>query len=352
MNSSSVRGSRRTAGDGDRRPSRARTLGGAKISRAPGSAATALYRQRRLVRVSQAPSPDGRRLPGRRRRVRGVRAPAAPGLHAGAHARALRHRRAAAHRSSSSRSSSCAWAWTRPSSASTTSTRTRAARPRRPHGDRLPSSPARPPRCSSAPSPGRSASSCSATRRRTLMRHRRPGPLGVHQPRARLRAAARRRARPALPDRLDDQRALTIGLTVGLVVFARRRRPRPAAGQLRRLRRGAARPVVACFAAAWRAVGPRAQLPPMLRFGLPTVPAEVSVFLLNVVDRFYLFRVGARGRAAGLYSLAVKFAAVVILRRARVPVRVAAAGLLGQGRPRGLPRSTPPSRPTTCSSPG
>jgi O-antigen/teichoic acid export membrane protein len=53
------------------------------------------------------------------------------------------------------------------------------------------------------------------------------------------------------------------------------------------------------------------ELPEMLRFGLPTVPAEVSVFLLNVVDRFYLFRVESEG-AAGLYSLAVKLAAVVV----------------------------------------
>jgi O-antigen/teichoic acid export membrane protein len=58
----------------------------------------------------------------------------------------------------------------------------------------------------------------------------------------------------------------------------------------------------------------RVHLVPMLRFGLPTVPAEVSVFLLNVVDRFYIYRTGVGGpAAAGLYSLAVKFAAVIIL---------------------------------------
>jgi O-antigen/teichoic acid export membrane protein len=52
----------------------------------------------------------------------------------------------------------------------------------------------------------------------------------------------------------------------------------------------------------------------MLRFGLPTVPAEVSVFALNVVDRFYLYRThGAGPAAAGLYSLAVKLAAVIIM---------------------------------------
>jgi O-antigen/teichoic acid export membrane protein len=52
-------------------------------------------------------------------------------------------------------------------------------------------------------------------------------------------------------------------------------------------------------------------LSPLLRFGLPTVPAEVSVFALNLVDRGYLYRVQSQGKA-GLYSLAVKLAAVVI----------------------------------------
>jgi O-antigen/teichoic acid export membrane protein len=56
----------------------------------------------------------------------------------------------------------------------------------------------------------------------------------------------------------------------------------------------------------------RERLAPMLRFGLPTVPAEVSVFALNIVDRAYLYRVESQG-AAGLYSLAVKLATVVIL---------------------------------------
>ena len=54
-----------------------------------------------------------------------------------------------------------------------------------------------------------------------------------------------------------------------------------------------------------------ALLKPMLRFGLPTVPAEVSVFALFVIDRFYLYRVESEA-AAGLYSLSVKLAAVVI----------------------------------------
>ena len=56
----------------------------------------------------------------------------------------------------------------------------------------------------------------------------------------------------------------------------------------------------------------RGRLPAMLRFGVPTVPAEVSVYALNVVDRFYLYH-GRSAAQAGLYSLAVKLATVVVL---------------------------------------
>jgi O-antigen/teichoic acid export membrane protein len=55
----------------------------------------------------------------------------------------------------------------------------------------------------------------------------------------------------------------------------------------------------------------RAQLGPMLRFGLPTVPAEVSVFALFFVDRLWLYRFESAGEA-GLYSLSVKLAGVVV----------------------------------------
>jgi O-antigen/teichoic acid export membrane protein len=48
----------------------------------------------------------------------------------------------------------------------------------------------------------------------------------------------------------------------------------------------------------------------MLRFGLPTMPAELSLYGLNFVDRIIILRsVGAA--EAGLYSLAVKFAQAV-----------------------------------------
>lgn len=48
----------------------------------------------------------------------------------------------------------------------------------------------------------------------------------------------------------------------------------------------------------------------LLRFGLPTMPAEVSLYLLNFVDRLIIVQVEGLG-AAGLYSLAVKFAQAV-----------------------------------------
>jgi O-antigen/teichoic acid export membrane protein len=48
----------------------------------------------------------------------------------------------------------------------------------------------------------------------------------------------------------------------------------------------------------------------LLRFGLPTVPAEASVYALSIVDRYYLYH--DRSQAlAGLYSIAVKLAGSV-----------------------------------------
>jgi O-antigen/teichoic acid export membrane protein len=47
-----------------------------------------------------------------------------------------------------------------------------------------------------------------------------------------------------------------------------------------------------------------------MRFGLPTMPAELSLYLLNFVDRIVIVR--STGLAeAGLYSLAVKFAQAI-----------------------------------------
>ena len=48
----------------------------------------------------------------------------------------------------------------------------------------------------------------------------------------------------------------------------------------------------------------------LLRFGLPTVPAEASVYALSIVDRFYIYH-GRSPQLAGLYSIAVKLAGSV-----------------------------------------
>lgn len=53
----------------------------------------------------------------------------------------------------------------------------------------------------------------------------------------------------------------------------------------------------------------------MLRFGLPTMPAELSLYLLNFADRVLLVGLAATRvqglAAAGLYSIAIKFAQVI-----------------------------------------
>ena len=50
----------------------------------------------------------------------------------------------------------------------------------------------------------------------------------------------------------------------------------------------------------------------MLAFGLPTVPADASVYGLQVADRFYLFRSYSHA-AAGTYAVAIKLATVVFV---------------------------------------
>jgi len=55
-----------------------------------------------------------------------------------------------------------------------------------------------------------------------------------------------------------------------------------------------------------------ADLRAMLRFGLPTVPADASVYALQVADRMYLFRSYSQG-AAGQYAIAIKLATVVFV---------------------------------------
>ena len=71
--------------------------------------------------------------------------------------------------------------------------------------------------------------------------------------------------------------------------------------------------VIALIALQWRRLSLRFDrnlMRRLFRFGAPTMPAEVSLYLLNFVDRLIIVR--SLGLAeAGLYSLAVKFAQAV-----------------------------------------
>ncbi len=56
--------------------------------------------------------------------------------------------------------------------------------------------------------------------------------------------------------------------------------------------------------------GQAEQFSTLLRFGLPTVPAEASVYALSIVDRYYIYH-DRSPSLAGLYSIAVKLAGAV-----------------------------------------
>jgi O-antigen/teichoic acid export membrane protein len=110
--------------------------------------------------------------------------------------------------------------------------------------------------------------------------------------------------------------AMTVAFTVSLVVFAHQGARGLLLGNF-----GASALVVLGLWWVLRArVSPRgiadrrtlADLRAMLRFGLPTVPADASVYALQVADRFYLYRSYSHA-AAGEYSIAVQFATVVFV---------------------------------------
>ena len=121
------------------------------------------------------------------------------------------------------------------------------------------------------------------------------------------------RARPYLVASLANV-ALTVALTLWLVVL----RDEGALGLLLGNFAASAVVLLGLWVLLRDALGFRrggvipGELRALLRFGLPTVPAEVSVFLLNVIDRFYLYRVQSESEA-GLFSLSVKLAAVVVV---------------------------------------
>jgi O-antigen/teichoic acid export membrane protein len=104
---------------------------------------------------------------------------------------------------------------------------------------------------------------------------------------------------------------LSIAFTVALVVFA----GQGARGLLLGNFGASALVVIGLWASLRGRVALRvhaADLRAMLRFGLPTVPADASVYALQVADRVYLFRSYSHG-AAGLYAIAIKLATVVFV---------------------------------------
>jgi O-antigen/teichoic acid export membrane protein len=105
--------------------------------------------------------------------------------------------------------------------------------------------------------------------------------------------------------------AMTVAFTVALVVFAHE----GARGLLLGNFGASAVVVLALWWVLRRRFSLRvhvADLRAMLRFGLPTVPADASVYALQVADRFYLFRTYSH-TSAGLYSVAIKLATVVFV---------------------------------------
>ncbi len=105
--------------------------------------------------------------------------------------------------------------------------------------------------------------------------------------------------------------AMTVAFTVFLVVFAHQ----GARGLLLGNFGASAVVVLGLWWVLRRRVSLRvrvADLRAMLRFGLPTVPADASVYALQVADRFYLFRVFSQS-AAGQYAIAIKLATVVFV---------------------------------------
>jgi O-antigen/teichoic acid export membrane protein len=105
--------------------------------------------------------------------------------------------------------------------------------------------------------------------------------------------------------------AMTVAFTVALVVFAHQ----GARGLLLGNFGASALVVLGLWWVLRRRFSLRvriADLRAMLRFGLPTVPADASVYALQVADRFYLFRVYSQS-AAGQYAIAIKLATVVFV---------------------------------------
>ena len=146
--------------------------------------------------------------------------------------------------------------------------------------------------------------------------HRPPGDpraLELHEPRDGLRAAARGGAPEGVRPGVDGERAAHRGAH-GDARSSSSTRARD--GYLAGNYAASAVVLVGIWATEARRLGrarrPLARSSPLLRYGLPIVPAEAAVFALNVIDRAYLLRTESAA-AAGLFALAVKLATVVIV---------------------------------------
>ena len=134
-------------------------------------------------------------------------------------------------------------------------------------------------------------------------------PLGADDVRVPAHPLPARGAGPGLLRDDDRQRPGTIALTVVLVVGA----DEGARGLLLGSYASGAAFVLGLIVLQRRRLSLRFDPPllrRLLRFGLPTMPAEASLYLLNFVDRIIIVRTVGLAEA-GLYSLAVKFAQAV-----------------------------------------
>jgi O-antigen/teichoic acid export membrane protein len=105
--------------------------------------------------------------------------------------------------------------------------------------------------------------------------------------------------------------ALSVVATVGLVVVLHR----GAAGLLLGNFVGTTLVIVVVGVLYARRIGRplgRRHLGSMLRFGVPTMPAEISVFMLTIIDRVAIVRLVGLAEA-GIYAIAIKVSQVVIV---------------------------------------
>ncbi len=186
-------------------------------------------------------------------------------------------------------------------------------------------------RCSRVAFAGPLSRAGAGLRRPAAVRLRGARPVGVHEPGDGLRAAAGRRTQARVRVRVGRERG-DDGRVHGAAGRVRQPgRARPAARQLRRLGGRRARPVVGAAPARVAARAARRTCARCCASGCRRCPADASVYALQVADRFYLFRVFSQS-AAGAVRDRDQARHRRVRGGARLPVRVAAAGVLDRER--------------------